>query len=136
MDIQKFRNIPFDQRSLCAVFERHLSPSVINLPQLPLTEIYINHKERERVGFADQGFNLCNNCGHGQLSHIISPSLLYGTDTYYLRTSESRTARKANDYFVAFIKKYIRRQEIKTIIDIGSSDLYLLKALKKEAPRL
>ena len=37
---------------------------VISFPEFPLTEIYVERIETERVGYLDQSFHLCPNCGH------------------------------------------------------------------------
>ena len=108
---------------------------VIELPSFPLTGIYVNDKVTEKVGFVDQNFHLCKNCGHAQISNIIEPEILYG-DAYYFRTSTSTTAVKANDFFLSFINRIIKNRYFKMIIEIGCSDLYLLNSLRPRSERL
>lgn len=131
----KFKNILFEKRTNCAVCREKLGKPLIDLPNLPLTGIYTDKPVKEKVGFVDQFFYICKNCGHGQILNIISPEILYG-DTYYFRTSVSATAVKATNFFVSFINSTLGEKHFNTIVEIGCSDLYLLKSLRARADKL
>ena len=87
-NLDKFREIHYKQRLHCMVCGTKSSRPVMDLPEFPLTEIYVEKKVSERIGFVDQAFHLCNRCGHGQISNVIEQEVLYG-DSYATRTSTS-----------------------------------------------
>ena len=72
-NIKQFLNIPYEVRKSCAVCEAKLDEPIIELPDLPITEVYTTKPVEEKVGFVDQNFHICKRCGHGQLSHIVDP---------------------------------------------------------------
>ncbi len=113
-----------------------LGRTLIDLPRLPLTEIFVKKKQPKGMGFVDQQFYVCDTCHHGQLGTIVDPKFLYNSDAYFFRTGESKTAPAANDFFLNFIMSHVRSGRIGTIIDVGCSDLYLLNALRGKAKRL
>ena len=130
------KNIIFKIRNKCAVCESPLKSPLIDLPHFPLTELYTKVRPRKLSGYVDQKFYLCQECGHGQLGHIIAPQFLYTATEYFFRTSQSKSASTANDVFLQFILDTFKSISFETIIEIGCSDLYLLQALKKCAKKL
>ena len=135
MDLEHLKDIKPLKATTCAVCEKPLEQPLLSFPHFPLTEIYTPTKISEKVGFLDLHFHLCQHCGHGQLSNHIPPEILY-QQSYHFRTSASATASKANDVFLEFIERMLGRRKIKNIIEIGCSDMYLLRALKPKADRL
>ncbi|MFA5186401.1 MAG: class I SAM-dependent methyltransferase [Patescibacteria group bacterium] len=129
MDISLFQAPDCEKRTICAVCRHPLPDPLIELPSLPLTDILVREPVQEAVGFVDQTFHLCKECGHGQLGTLISPKVLYGS-AYSLRTSGSRGARGANDRFLQFIRGITGRRDFEAIVEIGSNDLYLLSQLR------
>lgn len=136
VSLQMLEKISYKVRSHCAVCAAQLARPAISLPKLPLTEIYTREKPKTPVGFADQKFYYCEVCQHGQLGHILDPKILYSQSAYFFRTSQSRSAKIANDVFLKFIQEAIKGLKLKTIIEFGSSDLYLLHSLKHRANKL
>ena len=134
-DIKQFLYIPYEIRKYCAVCNSKLDEPTIELSNLPLTEIYTKEPVEEKVGFVDQKFHVCKKCGHGQLSYIVDPKLLY-SKAFFHKTSESATARKATDFFLSFVNRIIKKREFSSIIEIGCNDLYLLRLLKNRSRRL
>ncbi len=108
---------------------------VLKLPDFPLTEIYIDKKISQKIGFVDQIFHLCGRCGHGQIANAIEQKVLYG-DNYFTRTSTSVSAIGAIDSFLEFIDSIIKDGYIENIIEIGCNDLYTLKRLRDRADKL
>ena len=135
IDTERFVKIPFKKRTNCAICGAASDEPLIELPSFPLTGIYTGEKITTKIAFADQNFHLCTNCGHGQISNIIDPDILYGS-TYCFRTSASKTAIKANDIFLSFINRIIGNQYFKNIVEIGCNDLYLLNSLSCKSERL
>jgi len=130
------KKIIFKTRNNCAICETALTSSLIDLPHFPLTELYTKTKPQKQSGFVDQKFHLCPKCGHGQLGNIIAPKFLYTASEYFFRTSQSKSASTANDVFLQFILSVFKAKSFANIIEIGCSDLYLLRALKKYAKKL
>ena len=136
IDLSQFRNISFNKNLECAICHRPLESPVIQLPKFPLSEIYVDKKVKENIGFVDQNFHLCPYCGHGQLSNIVDPKIIYSETNFFFRTSTSITARKSTDFFLDFIHKIVKRKKFSSIIEIGCNDLHLLRSLKNHANHL
>lgn len=137
MDINKFKNIKFEKRTHCMLCGKKMGEPIIELPGFPMTEIYTRELVKEKVGFVDQSFHLCANCGHGQITNVIDIELQYGsTFSYHFRTSESATGRESSDFFIDFVNGVVKGRHFKSIVEIGCNDLYMLKALRTMGDRL
>ena len=137
IDTKKYKNIPFKERSKCNICGNDSDSSVIDLPNLPLTEIYSSSLVKEKLGFVDQGLDFCSNCGHAQLRNIVDVDLQYGeTFSYFFRTGESASARSTVDYFLNFMQRTITDKHFKHILEVGCNDLFLLKQLENRADLL
>lgn len=136
MNFEAFKNIqPKKKRTKCSVCLSNLSSPAIELKRFPVTEILVNEKPDTGLGLVDQGFHFCENCGHGQLSSIIDSKILY-EHSYSFRTSGNVGSVRGNDLFVDFVEQAMGGRHFETIVEIGSSDLYLLKKFKKCAKKL
>lgn len=137
MDYNKYKNIKFQKRTHCVICETMFEPAIIDLPDFPITEVYCNEKPKEKIGFCDQAFHFCPNCGHGQLSNVIDIELQYGDNSSYnFRTSKSETGTISADFFIEFMNKNLSDTHYENIVEIGCNDLYLLKSLKSRAKKL
>jgi len=137
VNIEKYKNIPFQARPVCDICEEKSEPSVISLPKLPLTEIYTSKKVENPVGFVDQGLDLCTNCGHAQLRNVVDVELQYGeTFSYFFRTGESASARSSVDFFLKFMNRTSAGKDFDHILEVGCNDLFLLKKLEDRANHL
>lgn len=131
LDIEKYKNIPFEERTACDICESKSESSVIELPNLPLTEIYTPTMVQEKVGVADQGLDFCSKCGHAQLRNVVDVELQYGeTFSYFFRTGESASARSSVDFFLKFMDRTTSGKNFKHILEVGCNDLFLLKQLE------
>lgn len=110
----------------CLICEGLMS-KMLNLPRLPLTEMYEPFSKTfiEGRGCEDQAFMFCQRCNHGSLENIISPERLYGSG-YLTQTSKSAGATQAVKNFVEFIDKNCNLSGIDTVIDIGANDYTML----------
>jgi hypothetical protein len=99
---------------------------IFEAPSLPLTGIYLPKNSSEILPTFDQLFMFCKECGHGQLRHLIAPSILYD-DTYTHRTSTSAIATKGNDFFYEQLLRITKGRKFKTLLEVGCNDLYLLQ---------
>ena len=137
MDIEKYRNISFEYRKNCMICGKETSNPIIQMPEFPLTEVYINEKPDKKLGYVDQVFHFCKHCGHGQIENVIDVNLQYGNpSTYHFRTSQSITGRETTEFFVKFFEKTFQNNTCDTIVEVGCNDLYLLKQIKSKAKKL
>ena len=137
VNIDKYRNVPFKTRKNCMVCDQSSRSSIIDLPNLPMTEIYVSERIHEKVGLADQGLDFCIHCGHGQLRNVVDVELQYGeTFSYFFRTGESASGPSTVDFFIDFMGHTLGKKKFKHILEIGCNDLHLLKQLKDRATNL
>ena len=137
IDINKYKKIPYQQRTKCMVCDNKLMGHLIDLPDFPMTEIYTDELVKEKVAFADQGFQYCEKCGHGQIANVIDIDLQYGDSiSYNFRTSASATGRESADFFIDFLNGVVKDKHFRSIVEVGCNDLYILKALVGRADRL
>lgn len=71
--------------------------------------------------------NLCKDCFHLQLTHVVDPKILY-KDYPYL-TGTSRTMREHCQWFAGFVEEYYNsinsrmvQDDVKKVLDIGAND--------------
>jgi hypothetical protein len=100
---------------------------VLELPNLPLTGLYVEAPDPAHRGI-DQGLDICEECGHGQLRHVVDPRLLYA-DSYAHRSTASPIAMAGNDFFADFLTEIAAGATFERIVEIGCNDLYLLHKL-------
>ena len=137
VDVKKYRNIPYQTREFCMVCEKEIRGPVVDMPEFPLSEIYVDKKVDETLAVADQGFCFCSHCGHAQLRNVIDVELQYGDNAgYSFRASESVSGRETADFFIDFFFKTVKGKTFKSIIELGCNDLYLLKKLKLHTDQL
>ncbi len=125
-------NIAVKELTECRVCGSQRMRRVIELPDLPLTGIFISQKEknssRKKYPNFNQVFLRCDECGHGQLLNSVSPSYLY-QDTYTHRTSKSAISKSGNEFFYKFLKAVGRDRTFRCCLEVGCNDLYLLNKL-------
>ena len=125
------------QRDSCEICGTKSSSPVIDLPDLPLTEIYSSELIQDKVGVANQGLDFCDHCGHAQLSNVVDVELQYGeTFSYFFRTGESASGRSSIDYFIDFMSRTCGDEKFNNILEVGCNDLYLLNQLEDRANSL
>jgi hypothetical protein len=137
IDLNKFKNINFDRRTKCEVCGQPSEVPLFELPDFPMTEIYVDHMVTEQLGVVDQSFHLCEKCGHGQIANVIDIELQYGdSEQFYFRASESATGRESANFFIEFLNSVVKGTHFKNIIEVGCNDMYVLNALKSRADQL
>jgi cyclopropane-fatty-acyl-phospholipid synthase len=102
------------------------------MPEFPLTEIFVDTRVEEKVGFVDQNFHICEKCGHGQIANVIDPDIMYG-NYYRTRTATSSSATSAIDVFLNFVNRILADRPIRNLFEIGCNDLYTLQRLRHRA---
>ena len=119
----------------CSVCDGGNLSQVLELPEFPLTGIYLDAPDDGQFRLVDQGLNLCGDCGHGQLSQVIDPDYLY-IDTYTHRSSLSPISTSGNDFFAAFLAEITGGRTFERIVEVGCNDLYLLKKIAPQGKSL
>jgi SAM-dependent methyltransferase len=113
----------------CSICSNNKLNQVINLPNLPLTGIFVKEMPEKNSFSIDQGLNFCSECGHAQLMYVLDPSYVYG-QTYYHRSTNSPISRSGNDFFLKFLRKVSLGRSFKKILEVGCNDAYLLKKIQ------
>ncbi len=113
-------------RCICGTKKNSKNVSSIYFKDLPITEIFLNkYKNSKKYSFS-QEINFCKNCEHMFLGKQLNSKYLYNKSNYFFSTTQSFSAVHSNDVFIDFINKNIKKKN-KSILEIGSNDLYLLQ---------
>ena len=130
------RSVAYKVKQRCTVCRGVSLVEVFDLPQLPLTGIYVDdHRGDSKYPKIDQAWMICEECGQGQLKNVLDKEYLY-EDTYTHRGGLSPIAAGGNDFFVEFLNTVVGKRKFKAMVDIGCSDLYLLKKLRGRADKV
>jgi hypothetical protein len=132
--IERYQKVPHKKHRACRICAAPLGAATIDLPKFPMTEIYVPRAQTRPLAILDQSFCFCERCGHGQLTNTIPADFLYGSN-YFTRTSNS-SAKTAIDDFLKFVKPQLPARRMKSILEIGCNDLYMLSELKDRAETL
>lgn len=123
------KHLVFELR-FCRMCKGKRLKKVISLSSTPpanafLTKEYLQKKEH----FFPLDINFCLDCGQLQLTHVVSPKLLFTNYVYVSSTSPVFIA-----HFEEYAKNLIKRFRLNKqsfVIDIGSNDGILLNPLQK-----
>jgi hypothetical protein len=121
-------------KNTCGVCDSSDLVELLDLPGLPLTGIFVT-EQPETVQKFDQGLAMCAECGHAQLKYAVDPEILYDS-SYSHRTSVSHTSVAGNEFFAKYFTEVSSGRAVKNLIDVGCSDLGLLKNLRSVSERL
>jgi len=98
---------------------------VLDLKDQPLANSY--HKINETLDTFPLKLNLCNNCYHLQLSHIVNPDLLFKNYLYVSGTT--KTLLEYFDWFASYVKEYSPKSE--SVLEIACNDGSQLNSFKQ-----
>lgn len=129
------QKVPTRQRQCCSACGHAGLEQVLDLPNMPLTGIFVAPSTRADYPNFDQALMRCTSCGHAQLRETVDPIYLY-QDTYTHRSSLSPISTRGNDFFHAFIESVAGDRHFESVAEIGCNDLYLLKKLAPRATHL
>lgn len=108
---------------------KHLK-KIISLSSTPPANAFLAKKDlRKKELFFPLQVNFCLDCSQLQLTHVVSPELLFRNYVYVSSTSPIFVA-----HFERYAQDLIKRFKLNNkslVIDIGSNDGILLKPLKK-----
>ena len=102
---------------------------VFNLGYTPLANSYSNKNVSSKLKKYPLGLNLCNGCGHLQLSHSVKPEKMFSNYLYKTNTSHKNFLHFKN--YAKKIKKKFKRKGGK-ILDIASNDGTFLNFFNKK----
>ncbi len=106
----------FTEKKDCICCGKSNLSLVLDLNNQPLANSY--HKEDEVLEEYPLGLNLCDNCYHLQLTHIVDPDLLFKNYLYCSGTSQ--TLRDNFEWFSNFVLE--DAPVCKTVLDIACND--------------
>ena len=107
--------------------------SVLDLNDQPLANSYKNNKDDPEESYPLK-INMCLNCHHVQLTHVVNPDLIYKNYLYVSGTT--KTYVEYMDWYAKFVyEKYTAQQQGTlgpySVLDIGCNDGSQLNAFKK-----
>lgn len=119
----------------CRVCKGKQLKQIIQLSPTPPANAFLTKGAlKKNEPFFPLQVNFCSNCGQLQLTHVVSPELLFRNYVYASSTSPVFMAH-FDEYAKDLIKRF-RLNEKSLVIDIGSNDGILLKPLKKTGVRV
>lgn len=113
------------KRTVCEIC-KNPTTTIMNLPEFPLTGIYVK-EPCSQPGY-DTSVQFCESCSHAQMETVLPPAQLYGK-SYWFRTSTSPTAITGIEFFKSLLFGVVKDLATKSIVEVGSNDLYLAKSL-------
>lgn len=113
---------------------KHLKKVISLLPTPPANAFLAKKDLKNKESFFPLQVNFCLDCGQLQLTHVVSPELLFSNYVYVSSTSPVFVA-----HFAEYAKNLIKRFKLNKksfVIDIGSNDGILLKPLKNKGIKI
>ena len=101
---------------------------LLDLNNQPLANSY--HKEDEVLDEYPLGVNICNNCHHIQLTHVVNPDLLFKDYLYVSGTT--KTLHDNMKWFVDYVLETTIWGKGNSVLDIACNDGTQLDYFKKE----
>lgn len=113
----------------CRMCKGEQLKKVISLSPTPPANAFLAKKDlKKKESFFPLQVNFCLDCGQLQLTHVVSPELLFRNYVYVSSTSPVFVAH-FEEYAKDLIKKF-KLNKNSFVVDIGSNDGILLKPLK------
>jgi 2-polyprenyl-3-methyl-5-hydroxy-6-metoxy-1,4-benzoquinol methylase len=124
--VQKKDCIPIKSCRLC---NSNKIDNVFNLGKTPLANSYSKNRLTKKLKKYPLGLNLCNNCGHLQLTHSIKPKKMFSNYLYKTNTSYKNFLHFKR--YATEINKIYKKKNGK-ILDIASNDGTFLNFFDKK----
>jgi len=115
----------YREKTSCICCDKNDLIKILDLKDQPLANSY--HTVDEKLDTYPLKLNLCKNCYHLQLSHIVDPNLLFKNYLYVSGTTQ--TLRDYFDWFAKFVAEY--EPTAQTVLDIACNDGSQLDSFKK-----
>ena len=124
--MQKKDCLPINYCRLC---NSHEIKKVFDLGKTPLANSYTKKNLSKKLKKYPLGLNLCNKCGHLQLTHSIKPEKMFSNYLYQTNTS-NKNFLHFKDYALE-VSKLLKKKSGK-ILDIASNDGTFLNFFNKK----
>jgi len=113
------------QKNECIACGGFSLSQILDLKSQPLANSYHNGVQPKEYPL---GLNLCRNCYHLQLTHVVNPDELFKNYLYV-----SGTTKTLKDYFGWFAKQCIEKVKVRTkkVLDIACNDGTQLDSFKE-----
>ena len=125
----------FKEKKECVCCGKNDLSLALDLNTQPLANSY--HKEDEVLEEYPLGLNLCKDCYHLQLTHIVNPDLLFKDYLYVSGTSQ--TLKDNFEWFTDFVLEYTANcrwnwpnPRVQSVLDIACNDGSQLDCFKKK----
>ena len=125
----------YREKKDCVCCGKHNLSLVLDLNKQPLANSY--HKESEVLEEYPLGLNLCEDCYHLQLTHIVNPDLLFKDYLYVSGTSQ--TLKDNFEWFADFVLEYTDNcrwnwpnPRVNSVLDIACNDGSQLDCFKSK----
>jgi len=115
----------------CRICKNNKLKKIISLGKMPPANSFLSKKQLagDNELFFPLDINFCPNCGQLQLSHVVSPNILFKNYIYVSSTSPV-FVKHFEDYANSVFRKFkLKKNDL--VVDIGSNDGILLKPFKK-----
>lgn len=123
--MEKAKKIDF-----CRLCKSRKLKKVLDLGKTPPANSFLKKSQlKDKEDFFPLVVNFCTNCNQLQLSHVVSPEILFRNYVFVSSTSPVTTA-----HFEEYASSVFRKLKLKkgdVIVDLGSNDGVLLKPFKK-----
>ena len=117
--------------NVCRLCNQNDIDNAIFLGQSPIgNHLYININEKENSKYP-LGLNLCNNCGHLQLSHKLPNKVLFQSNYTYLTGATSVFKNYLKNYVNKICEEFVKKDGTK-VLEIGSNDGTCLNFFKQK----
>ena len=117
------------QIKCCRLCNSEKINSVFNIGKTPLANSYTKKNLNKKLKKYPLGLNLCNSCGHLQLTHSIKPEKMFNNYLYKTNTSHKNYLHFKN--YADEIKRNFKKKDGK-ILDIASNDGTFLNFFDKK----
>ena len=117
------------QIKCCRLCNSEKINSVFNIGKTPLANSYTKKNLNKKLKKYPLGLNLCNSCGHLQLTHSIKPEKMFNNYLYKTNTSYKNYLHFKN--YADEIKRNFKKKDGK-ILDIASNDGTFLNFFDKK----
>lgn len=91
--------------------------TALDLGHQPLANDYIKDQNSPQETYP-LAVDLCQDCFHLQLSHVVDPAIIY--KNYLYATGTNHTIKEYSQWFANFAKEYV--PDAKSVLDIGCND--------------
>lgn len=114
----------------CRLCKSKRLDKILDFGKTPPANSFLKKSElKDKEYFFPLVVNFCSDCGQLQLSHVVSPEILFRN--YVFVSSTSRVTVEHFEDYAASVFQRLRLKKGNLVVDLGSNDGALLKAFQK-----